>query len=355
MRRVLPLLYFLCSAAYAQDPGTRLHIESEDGRFSLNPGAHLQVRAQFQSANSDEPQHAFSIPRGRLLVAGHAWSKDLSYFLLTNWSPEQASLVDAFINYRIGAGVQVRVGQYKKPFSRHFLQDNPHVALVDYATIGSHYGTGRDVGLMFHNGIAQKTGFEWSIGTFDGGLHAPDDTGLPRRIHPIVVGRIGLSTPGMEEYSQIDFEGGSLRVAVGLNTQLDFDSDRNNDGNSQHGLDGMVKIGGLGGQFAIYTQTLQSDPDRWTAQQVVDYGLHTEANFVVDKRLAPAIRYSLVHARDRANGTDLEELTAGFTTYFQQHAVKWAHDIGALTQTDLGRRPRVESMLQIRTQVELSF
>jgi hypothetical protein len=288
-------------------------------------------------------------------LAGHAWSESLGYFLLANWSPEKASLVDAFINYRIGAGVQVRVGQYKKPFSRHFLQDNPTVALVDYATIGTHYQTGRDVGLMFHNGIATKTGFEWSIGAFDGGHHPVVESALPRRIHPVVVGRVGLSTPGMNEYSQIDFEGGSLRVAAGINTQLDFDADRNNDGNSQHGLDGMVKIGGLGGQFAVYTQTLQSDPDRWSAQQVVDYGLHTEANFVVDKRLAPAIRYSLVHARDRAAGTDLEELTAGFTTYFQQHAVKWANDIGALTQTDLGRKAKVETTLQIRTQVELSF
>jgi len=344
-----------CSPSQAFDQGGPPSLESHDGRFLLQPGMRVQVRGTVQATNNGEPQHALTIPRGRLLLNGHAWSEDLRYGFQANWTPERATLFDYFINYRIGAGVQLRVGQYKKPFSRHFLQPNNTVALVDYAFIGDHYGTGRDVGAMFHNGIAQKTGFEWAIAVFDGHGASVVPIEEPRRAHPLIVGRIGLSTPGMNEYSQIDFEKGGLRVAMGLNTQLDFDADRDGDGRSQHGLDGMMKVGGLGGQFALYTQTIQSDPDRWTAQQIVDYGLHVEANFVVEERLAPALRYAMVRARDRANGTDIEDFAGGFTTYFHRHRVKWAHDIGIVTQTQNGPRTTVNNSLMVRSQVELAF
>jgi len=356
MRRLALLTVFLCSPiAHAFDQDKELRIESDDGRFLIQPAMRVQVRGAVAATNSGAPQHAITIPRARLLLHGHAWSENVGYRFQADWNEEGSTLMDYFINYRIGAGVQVRAGQYKKPFTRHFLQPNNTVALVEYSFINAHYGSGRDIGLMFHNGIAEKTGFEWSAALFDGHGMAGVPAGEDRRIHPLIVARIGLSTPGMREYSQIDFERGGLRAALAFNTQLDFDADQNDDGQTRHGLDGMVKLGGFGGQFAVYTQTLQTEPDRWSAQRIIDYGLHTEANFVVEERLAPALRYAMVRARDRDTGTDIDELRGGFTTYFHRHKLKWAHDIGITTHTILGRRPITENSLIVRSQVELMF
>ncbi len=356
MRHAVVLLAVLLGGpAQAFDYDDGLVLESEDGRFRLKTGMRIQFRGAIRASDYGSPEHALSIPRGRLELTGNAWSEGLSYAFQADWNTENASLEDYYLNYRIGAGVQVRAGQYKKPFNRHQLQSSNTLALIDRAFIDGHYGGGRDVGLMFHNGIAKKTGFEWAIGGFAGHGTPSPPTSIPARIHPLFVARIGLSTPGMDEYSQIDFERGGFRGAVGLNTQIDFDADHSNDGLTRHGLDGIMKIGGLGGQFALFTQTAQSERNNWSAQQIVDYGVFAEANFVVDYKLAPAIRYAAVFAADRDAGTDIEELGGGFTTFFHRHAVKWGHDIGTVTTTVKGRNDVVESAIRVRSQVELAF
>jgi len=332
-----------------------LVLDSDDGRFLLRTGMRVQVRGTVLANNNGAPGHDITVPRGRLAFTGHAWSEGLGYAFQADLNSERAQMLDYYLNYRIGAGVQLRAGQYKKPFNRHQLQSTNALALVERAFIDEHYDGGRDIGLMFHNGIAKKTGFEWAIGAFNGHGVPLEAVEEPQRVHPLIVARVGLSTPGMEEYSQVDFVRGGFRGAVALNTQLDFDADRSHDGLTRHGLDAIGKIGGLGGQFAIFTQTIQAQRNAWADQEIVDYGLHVEANFVVDEKLAPAIRYARVIAADRRAGTDIDEMGAGFTTYFHKHAVKWGHDIGQITTTVNGRNDQVENALRVRSQVELSF
>ena len=75
------------------------------------------------------------------------------------------NLKDAYADLVVGQ-VVVRLGQFKKPFSRQQLISSSRLALVDRAATDKAFKAGRDLGLMIHNG--NKGRFEYALGAFNG-------------------------------------------------------------------------------------------------------------------------------------------------------------------------------------------
>jgi len=344
-------------------------IESADGDNKLKIGARVQSRLQAEADDSGSPAAiAFSIPRARIKLSGHVWSKDLGYTFQADFGKGSAGLKDFYLNYKLSPGAQLRVGQFKRPFMRQQLTSSGSQELVDRAITDKAFGGGRDIGVMLHSGVTKRSGFEWAAGIFNGTGDKPHYEGtvqvdpttgegeltgwsasnVPDAFGPMLVLRAGYTTEDTKAYSELDLEGGELRAGVGVNALADFDTDNNDDGTIAAGIDYMLKVSGLAATGGFLLNTAQSGAD-FGSQDMDQLGFYQQLSYVTGD-FAPAARY----ARVIAAGSDAasQELTAGLSWLPFGHKAKWQLDGSLLTDSAAGSST---NEYRARTQVQLAF
>lgn len=182
-----------------------------------------------------EPRRFRFYPRGAFLEDRFRFGVQLST------TPAALEILDWWMDGRILEQLQVRLGQYKVPFTRYRQQSFSKCLLVDWGNVTRPFGAERQIGLMLHNGDAGPQ-WQYAIGLFNGQnsrrahgvgpadvyavpLPNPSDLRAPGPLedkwHPELVFRLQHNSHGIATLVPTDGRGGDLRHALALSASWD--------------------------------------------------------------------------------------------------------------------------------------
>jgi len=350
-------------AGYAK--GFFLKADDGDKSYALVINGAFQTRFTLTVPEAGDDSYAFDVVRARISLNGHVLSKALTYSFLADFGHGDTQLKDLYIDYAPIDALRIRVGQWKRPFSRPFMGSSNAQQLVDEALTDAAFGVGRDLGLALHNGYEQSPVFEWVVGLFNGTGEKPWYTGkvavtgdsgtltsasrtnVPSQFRPLLVARVGYNygDAAGEGYSEPDLhpEKG-LRFSVAAGAMADLGGA---DRTGAAELDFILKISGFaatGGGFVRVSTDPGSD-----ANPV--YGVNLQAGYVLGGRVEPALRFARVMPSDDTQST-LQELALGLNLYFAGQTFKLATDVAALG-AETGGASTTE--WRVRTQLQTVF
>ena len=332
-------------------------LRSADDKFVLKIGARVQPRFTFEGLEGASDEVNFMIRRARITFKGHAFTDDLTYKLQVGWDKgEIPALKDAIADYRLVDGVlQVRVGQYKKPFSRQQINSSGKLELVDRSITDKAYHTGRDIGVTLHNDYEKSPTVEYGVGVYNGSgdklvFTAPGDgSNVPGFFDPVVVARLGYNHGKLKGYSEVDFEGGEPRFGVAANAQTRLNADESDNAYIVVGGDTILKLYGFalsGAVFAGWAQTGGLYKD----QVLESVGFHAQASYLIADMVAPAFRYARVMPEGADN--DTQEVLGGIGVYPFKHNFKIQADGGALIHDDPAGST-TDGLVRLQVQLEI--
>lgn len=307
------------SAPEQPEVGDAFTFESDDGRFGIEPLAHVQALLAIEQdlAAGGAAQAGFMVRRARLGVGGHLFTKELRFEVEGNFDRGQPALQDAFLEYELTPWVVLQMGQYKRPFSRDFLTSSSKSLTFERALPTDRSFTSRDIGVMLHNNFDDSPGVEYAVGVFNGTgddvvfnrpLPAFDVDHVPALFHPAFVGRVGVNLGEMDGYSEGDLQGGPLRLAVASSVALDSPT-QFNAGLATAELDFALKAYGA---WAAGALTLESGPLDGSGGDG-NVGVHLEGSYTLADSLLPVLGYGMV--APIGGNTARHEVTAGAAVF----------------------------------------
>ncbi len=329
-------------------------------------GGFAQTRLTYARLEGVDDDLNFSVPRARLGLKGHAFSEDLSYKVLIEFGKGFTSLKDAYLDYKMHNWVHLRAGQFKKPFSRHLLTSATKLAMVDRAPTDKPFGPGRDIGVMVHNNGGKSSKIEYAVGVFNGSgaksqfSGTADEEGnvsgklsnVPGQMEPVLVARVGYNHGGINGYSEVDFEGGGFRAALGASAQMWLDADDDDNGAAAASVDLMLKMKGatVSGAFSSkWSQRVAADENTsWTDQEHGAKGFHAQASYLIKDKYAPVVRYSKMMNVGADN--DAQEIAGGLGFYPYKHRVKVQADGGAAMTQQAGGESTTDYFVRVQSQ-----
>jgi phosphate-selective porin OprO and OprP len=170
--------------------GEHFYIRSSDGQFQLSPFGYLN--ANYTAYDGDgAPPNGFAIKRARLGFQGF-FGKPIEYMLSADVVANGVSVRDAYVQIRPFNELQLRVGQFKEPFSQEVATVDTNVEFFDRSLLSVLYpsalGSFRSPGAMLFGTVDGGT-FDYFVGVFNGrGILAPSSSNWPE-----VVGRLRIS------------------------------------------------------------------------------------------------------------------------------------------------------------------
>jgi hypothetical protein len=334
------------SASFGYDKGFYIAHAHEKGTFKLKIGARVQtllnVDSQDTGAESRQDKWAFSINRARLTFSGHAFTKRLEYKFQSDFGKGLVTLKDFYIDGGLADEVWLRVGQWKRPFSRQQINSSGNLELVDRAITDKQYDQGRDVGITLHNGYEDSPELEWNVGVWNGtgekSVFTPtidemtgEVTGgsfsnVPKDFMPLFVGRVGYNANGLKGYSEADLEGGDLRWGVGAAVWIEGDVDGGDNEQHQATIDGVVKVNGIAASLAGFLQTVPGDTELATI------GSNVQVSKVFGEktmRMVGAGRYAVIIPQGDGAEDPTHEIVLGWGWLPHGHNAKLQLDLSS--------------------------
>jgi hypothetical protein len=193
------------------------------------------TRDKYDTTFGVEPRRFRFYPRGAFLEDRFRFGVQLST------TPTALEILDWWMDGRILEQLQVRLGQYKVPFTRYRQQSFSKCLLVDWGNVTRPFGAERQIGLMLHNGDARPQ-WQYAVGLFNGQnsrrahgvgpadvyavpLTNPSDLRAPGlledRWHPELVFRLQHNSHDIDTLVPTDGRGGDLRHALALSASWD--------------------------------------------------------------------------------------------------------------------------------------
>jgi MFS family permease len=336
------------SVAAAQQPGDErgFVLRSPDGVNSLRVLGLFQPRLAHRWDDEAPDESAFSLNRARVGLRGTVFTKNLQYLVVADFGGGEPRLAFLHLDHTLVRDrLTLRVGQFKRPFSRSFITLASQMSMIDRpSTVGpSVFGDNTDIGLMLHNEGSGR--FEYSVGVFNG-------TGpnvVPQHVHPLVAARVGWATAGSNPYGESDLEGGGPRFGIAAAALVDFDADGDDASFASGLVDVMFKASGFSLSSAVYVGTRQAGP-RWSDQRLATLGHHTQLGWVVAKRFEPVVRYAFV--RPMGEGREQHDVAGGLNLFFRGHAFKWQNSVSVRFQPGEGF---AEPDVLLQSQLSVAF
>jgi|GEM_PF-2182556 len=156
------------------------YIKSWDGKFEFRPVGilHLDFRGheKEKQINNDETlASTFDVRRFRMGFEGFIFEK-IGYNFEMHFDEDDSELIFAYLNFGHIPWANVRIGQFKEPFSYEALYPEKYLDFVERANITSSVAPAEDIGIMVHNFGQPYAGiFEYGLGIFNGeGIHLND-------------------------------------------------------------------------------------------------------------------------------------------------------------------------------------
>lgn len=175
---IIVSILFLGTISAQSDEGSSgfdngFFIRSADSSFVFQPfgliHTDLRVINKGMQINSDETQAStFLIRRLRFGFEGTLY-KNIDYDLEANIVSHSVELIFAWINFGYFPNAQIRVGQFKEPFSYEVLMPEKYLDFIERSMNATVLSPAEDIGIMVHNFGKPLGGFfEYGIGMFNG-------------------------------------------------------------------------------------------------------------------------------------------------------------------------------------------
>lgn len=327
-------------------------IKSPDGNYSLKITGRVQPFYTLRIGRDPlDFQSAFEVRRARLTLEGNLHARWLTYKLQTDLGRGFVTLKDFHFDAEFAEGTWLRVGQWKRPFSRQQIASSGRLEITDRSITDRAFLGSRDIGLAVHNNYEKSPGFEWIVGVFNGtgdaasfrptvdpmtgAVTGGSFSNVPGKLRPVWVARAGINRNGIKGYSEADLEGGPLRYAVAANVALEGDNDDDDRSQQRAGVDYSVKAEGFSTTGGFYLMTQQDEPDKLIAQELAFIGFHVQAGYMVTRCFQGAARYALVDAR-LDDDLDQQEISVGGNYYLFGHDAKLAGALRFIKTGDAG-------------------
>jgi len=347
-----------------------------------------------------ETEEAVELRRVRLLLRGGFFGDRLRFGMQLSLAPAAPELMDLWADYGFASTVELRVGQYKIPFTRYRWQSFSHLLFADWPIAANHFGSERQLGLMLHNGQKDDTPWSYALGVFTGQnarssfakgiadaygerLESPSNfrtPGEPVEVHPEVVARISHNSPDIDAKSNSDETGGGIRHLVGLSAAWDLDATRAEEFSERWAAEVLLKyehvslsLVGYAGMFRpeVGLQELGSVGATgelgWRFLPNLEVaGRHSRVDLTRELRQSARRRADRIIAEvDPAEQEDLtrtyaaagairsyEETALALSWYLVGHSVKWQNDLAYLRHAS-SSRPAED--VRFRSQVQVVF
>lgn len=385
-RSVLP-------AAIYFDPGSGLSVQSEDNAFKLTTG----LRAQFlyslehdANANGPHTTQSFSIRRARLKFGGHVFGEDNKFktefafseqdlgveSTLGGRAPQTSPILDWYMDFTQLRDLQLRVGQYKVPFSRQRVISSGDLQLVDRSIVNSELNLDRDIGMDLHSPDLGGLGLlRYHLGIYTGegrnSNHAAD-------FGMFYLARLEVLPMGdFEDYEEADFERPLVpKLSVGAayayldratyerGTLGPIPADGGSTDIHAFTVDGHFKFAGFSALSETILRSGQRNPG---ARTVLDdtgeqieipvapandgYGTMLQLGYLLPRtRLEIAGRAAFLWKLGAASPvTNQTELGGGLSYYFARHAFKLQADYFLLREEGLDAGDTHLARIQLQT------
>ncbi|MFW6066812.1 MAG: porin [Myxococcota bacterium] len=162
-------------------PGKGLVAESADGDFALK----LRVRTQLlytwvHDGPSGNDAQSFQLRRSRVVFEGNLFGEHNEYKVELAVAPRDMSadpdvgptltpILDTYFNFTHLRDLQVRVGQYKVPFSRERVISSGDLEFVDRSITNAEFTVDRDIGLeLFSDDLLGLDKLRYHAGVYMG-------------------------------------------------------------------------------------------------------------------------------------------------------------------------------------------
>ena len=197
----------------------RFEITTEDERSSLAVGGFAQVRAQTFVPAEPTDLPTLGLPRTRLYVFGRV-NEQFRYRLMIGTPPYQdrLALFDAYGEWAPKSPFTLRVGRFKIPVLRGWIESGRELATIERAPAVLEFLPGRAVGaLAWWRGLDER--LEVGVGVFD----RRGDPALADGIDPRAVAARALwNVQGRPIEGELDLDDSPVTVALGVSGMSSF-------------------------------------------------------------------------------------------------------------------------------------
>ncbi|MCO5165957.1 MAG: OprO/OprP family phosphate-selective porin [Planctomycetes bacterium] len=180
--------------------GEGVTITGADDSLSLTIRARFQARFTHLEREERGSATLFEIRRARLLLRGHALTRELTYYMQLGFSNQDTEpdlrlpLRDAYLTYAGLRDLNVRVGQMKVPFNPQRVTSSSALQLVDRSIVQNELNLDRDVGVQVFSddlfGLGGVLGYALGVFGGDGRNRLSDAGGV------LLVARVQLTPFG---------------------------------------------------------------------------------------------------------------------------------------------------------------
>ncbi len=142
------------------------YIKTKDNNFKIKLGGRVNFDGKFFINNDHPKKNDLFLRRARIGVSG-TFYRHYDFKVETDFAKSGASLKDGYLNFGFFPEYQLKVGQFKVPFSLESVSSSLWMDFIERSIIASNLTPGRDYGIMLHgNPFAGK--LHYGIGIFDG-------------------------------------------------------------------------------------------------------------------------------------------------------------------------------------------
>jgi phosphate-selective porin OprO/OprP len=186
-----------------QIKGGGLALSTRDGAFTTKLGGRVQVDAaryggEPESGDGTEVRRAYLTLQGTMY---HDWGYRLQYNF-ANTGPNGKAILDAFIDYKGLEQANLRVGNFKEPFTLHEATSDNFITFTERAMIAA-FSPGRRIGVMASKAERNWT---WAAGLFGEGVSTRGGTNDE-----------GWGISARTTYAPVNEQGRLIHIGLGAN------------------------------------------------------------------------------------------------------------------------------------------
>ncbi|MBF0104221.1 MAG: hypothetical protein HQM16_02730 [Deltaproteobacteria bacterium] len=190
--------------------------------FTLKAKVMAKIRYLYEYVNDFADSNTVALRMGRVDLSGYALDDKLNFRIMWGFDNNAAaSLLDLYIDYKFSEALQIRMGQWKVPFSREYISQPFNLFMADWTDIVNYMGLNRDIGVDLHGAFADKH-VEYDLYAFNGNGRAVANSNksiyVGTRINFNLLGRPGPTLHDIEHSE-------SPQWAVGFAAVYDLGSD----------------------------------------------------------------------------------------------------------------------------------
>lgn len=361
--------------------GEGVTLTTADDTLSLNVRGRVQVRTSLlvspgDTALAERAVSEFAIRRARLTLSGHAFTRDLTYYVQLAFSNQDMEpdlrlpLRDAYLNWEASRDLQLRVGQGKVPYGRQRITSSGSQELVDRSIVTGEFNLDRDVGLtVLSKDLGGADGrFGYALGVFGG----DGRNRLGEAFGYLGVARITIRPMGgFDDDIEADLERSATpKLALGGGFAYNQNTNRPRSTTdtpyetatfdyAHVGADAMFKWHGacLQGEWFLRRadrDVLPSAPGEYSRSGT---GFYVQAGQMIGPHLELVARYGdlVPDAGADPEFVRAREIGGGPSWYFREHALKLQADWFYLPTGDEIGETFANGDHQVRTQLQMWF